>query len=40
MDGISGTSAGTMNVGVLVDGHARGAAEGARSALEAFWHRE
>ena len=37
IDGISGTSAGAMNAAVLVDGHAKGGAEGARSALESFW---
>ena len=37
IDGISGTSAGAMNAAVLVDGHARGGAEAARSALEVFW---
>ena len=37
IDGISGTPAGAMNAAVLVDGHARGGAEAARSALEAFW---
>ena len=37
IDGISGTSAGAMNAAVLVDGHARGGADAARSALEAFW---
>ena len=37
IDGISGTSAGAMNAAVLVDGHARGGAEAARSALESFW---
>ena len=39
IDGISGTSAGAMNAAVLADGHAAAGAEGARSALEAFWHR-
>ncbi len=34
IDGISGTSAGAMNAAVLVDGHARAGADGARSALE------
>ena len=29
IDGISGTSAGAMNAAVLVDGHAKGGAEGA-----------
>jgi len=39
IDGISGTSAGAMNAAVLVDGHARGGAAGARRALEAYWRR-
>jgi len=39
IDGISGTSAGAMNAAVLVDGHAKGGAAGARAALESFWHR-
>ena len=37
IDGISGTSAGAMNAAVLVDGHAKGGPDAARSALEAFW---
>jgi NTE family protein len=37
IDGISGTSAGAMNGTVLVAGFAAGGAEGARSALTAFW---
>src|SRR5438477_4892512 len=37
IDGISGTSAGAMNASVLVDGHAKGGAECARTALENFW---
>src|SRR6185312_13812090 len=37
IDGISGTSAGAMNAAVLVDGHAKGGAEGARAGLESFW---
>ncbi|MBO0738937.1 MAG: patatin-like phospholipase family protein, partial [Alphaproteobacteria bacterium] len=37
IDGISGTSAGAMNAAVLIDGHARGGADAARGALEAFW---
>jgi len=37
IDGISGTSAGAMNAAVLVDGHAKGGPEAARSALESFW---
>ena len=36
---ISGTSAGAMNAAVLVDGHAKGGADAARAALEAFWHK-
>jgi NTE family protein len=39
IDGISGTSAGAMNAAVLVDGHAKGGAAGARRALENFWRR-
>jgi NTE family protein len=39
IDGISGTSAGAMNAAVLVDGHAKGGAEGARTALKNFWRR-
>lgn len=39
IDGISGTSAGAMNAAVLVDGFAKGAAAGAREALEIFWRR-
>ncbi|WP_082045633.1 patatin-like phospholipase family protein [Azotobacter chroococcum] len=39
LEGISGTSAGAMNAAVLVDGYARGGAEGARRALEAFWRK-
>ena len=39
IDGISGTSAGAMNAAVLVDGFAKGAAAGARAALDAFWRR-
>ncbi len=31
IDGISGTSAGAMNAAVLVDGHAKGGAAGART---------
>jgi len=37
IDGISGTSAGAMNAAVLVNGHAKGGADAARSALESFW---
>ena len=39
IDGISGTSAGAMNAAVLVGGHAKGGADGARAALENFWRR-
>jgi NTE family protein len=39
IDGISGTSAGAMNGTVLVAGFAAGGAEGAKSALNAFWER-
>ncbi|MDE1949027.1 MAG: patatin-like phospholipase family protein, partial [Burkholderiales bacterium] len=37
IDGISGTSAGALNAGVLASGYARGGRAGARAALEAFW---
>ena len=37
IDGISGTPAGAKKAAVHVDGHARGGAEAARSALEVFW---
>ena len=39
IDGISGTSAGAMNAAVLVDGYAKGGADGARTSLETFWRR-
>ncbi|HET7912311.1 MAG TPA: patatin-like phospholipase family protein [Pseudolabrys sp.] len=39
IDAISGTSAGAMNGTVLVAGFAAGGAEGAKSALSAFWER-
>jgi len=39
IDGISGTSAGAMNAAVLVDGYAKGGADGARTGLETFWRR-
>src|ERR1700758_3668545 len=39
IDGIAGTSAGAMNGGGLIDGHAQGGAEGARARLESFWRR-
>lgn len=38
-DGISGTSAGTMNAAVMISGYTQGGREGARAALEAFWRR-
>src|ERR1700719_4015840 len=37
--GISGTSAGAMNVAVLADGWTEGGAEGARGALDKYWRR-
>src|SRR5260370_9567092 len=37
IDGISGTSAGAMNAGVLVDGYEKDGPEGARAALGEFW---
>ncbi len=37
IEGISGTSAGAMNAAVMVCGHARGGAKGAREALASFW---
>src|SRR5262245_6904 len=36
---ISGTSAGAMNAAVLADGWAEAGADGARRALDSFWHR-
>jgi NTE family protein len=39
IDGISGTSAGAMNAAVLIHGHQKGGAVGAREALETFWRR-
>lgn len=39
IEGISGTSAGSMNAAVLASGYASGGAEGARKALTAFWKR-
>lgn len=38
IEGITGTSAGAMNATVLAYGHARGGNEGARTALDGFWH--
>lgn len=37
-DGVSGTSAGALNAAVLATGMAEGGREGARAALQAFWH--
>src|SRR5271166_4806226 len=39
VEAISGTSAGAMNEAVLVSGFMQGGAEGARSALDAYWRR-
>lgn len=39
VEGISGTSAGSMNAAVLASGYASGGKEGARKALSAFWQR-
>jgi NTE family protein len=39
IDGISGTSAGAMNAAALAYGFAVNGADGARAALEDFWHR-
>jgi NTE family protein len=39
IEAISGTSAGAMNAAVLVDGWSRGAADGARAALDSYWQR-
>jgi NTE family protein len=39
IEAISGTSAGAMNAAVLADGWLKGGAEGARAALDAYWHR-
>tara|TARA_R110001583_G_scaffold195341_2_gene371974 strand:+ start:7541 stop:8566 length:1026 start_codon:yes stop_codon:yes gene_type:complete len=37
-DGVSGTSAGAMNAVVLASGLLQGGRDGARAALEQFWH--
>jgi NTE family protein len=37
LQGVSGTSAGALNAGVLASGYAAGGAAGARRALDAFW---
>lgn len=39
IEAISGTSAGAMNAAVLADGWTAGGAEGARTALDAYWQR-
>ncbi|MFT4058007.1 MAG: patatin-like phospholipase family protein [Legionella sp.] len=39
IEGISGTSAGSMNGAVLASGYAKNGAEGARHALHDFWYR-
>ena len=39
IDGLSGTSAGAMNATVLADGFIKGRRDGARAAIEEFWHR-
>ncbi|WP_298624421.1 patatin-like phospholipase family protein [uncultured Legionella sp.] len=39
IEGISGTSAGSMNAAVLASGYACGGADGAREALSLFWQR-
>jgi NTE family protein len=39
IEAISGTSAGAMNGAVLVSGFMQGGADGARAALDAYWHR-
>jgi NTE family protein len=38
-EGITGTSAGVVNVVVLADGLAGGGREGAREALNAYWRK-
>ena len=39
IEAISGTSAGAMNAAVLAHGLAEGGRDGARAALDHFWHR-
>ena len=39
IEGVSGTSAGAMNAAVLVQGYEEGGRDGARAALDGFWHR-
>ena len=38
IEGISGTSAGAMNAGALLQGYLHGGRSGAREALDRFWH--
>jgi len=38
IEAISGTSAGAMNAAILVSGWMRAKAEGARAALDSYWH--
>src|SRR5262245_32908336 len=38
VEAISGTSAGAMNAAVFADGYGRGGRDGAKRALETFWH--
>ncbi|MEI7668630.1 MAG: patatin-like phospholipase family protein [Pseudomonadota bacterium] len=38
IEGISGTSAGAMNAAILVDGYIKNGRNGAKEALETFWH--
>lgn len=39
IEGISGTSAGAMNAGAMLQGHLRGGRAGARRALAGFWRK-
>src|SRR5258708_30853950 len=39
IEGLSGTSAGAMNAGALLQGWLQGGRSGARAALDRFWHR-
>jgi NTE family protein len=39
IEAISGTSAGAMNAALVADGWTQGGAEGAKTALEAYWRR-
>jgi len=38
IDGISGTSAGAMNAAILASGYQKDGRDGAREALQTFWH--